>query len=104
MCLGVPGQVVRIGEPLNGVPMGTVSFGGILKEVCLGYVPDVRVGEYVVVHVGFAISRIDATEAERVFLELRALGETAELDLPEVEASIRAGAEPGAPAPRTPEA
>jgi hydrogenase expression/formation protein HypC len=76
--------VVRIGAPLNGVPMGAVSFGGIVKEVCLGYVPDVAVGDYVVVHVGFAISRIDAVEAERVFRELQTLGELSELEAPEI--------------------
>ena len=59
--------------------MGTVSFGGIRKEVCLAYVPDVKVGEYVLVHVGFALSRIDEDEAKKVFETLRDMGELADL-------------------------
>ena len=82
MCLAVPGKVVRVGEPMNGVPMGTVSFGGILKEVCLGCVPEVKVGEYVVVHVGFAISRMSESEAEQVFRDLEEMGELGDLGTP----------------------
>jgi len=59
MCLGVPGKVVRIETNPAGISMGKVDFGGILKEVCLAYVPEVREGEYVIVHVGFAISIVD---------------------------------------------
>jgi hydrogenase expression/formation protein HypC len=62
MCLGIPGKVVELFEQ-NGLPMGKVEFGGILKEVCLVYTPEVQIGDYVLVHVGFAISRIDETEA-----------------------------------------
>ena len=67
MCLGVPGKVVSIEENPLGITMGKVSFGGIVKEVCLAYVPDVRVGDYVVVHVGFAISKIDEEQAQAMF-------------------------------------
>lgn len=77
MCLGVPGKVVRIEETPEGIRMGKVSFGGIIKEVCLAYTPDVQVGDYVVVHVGFAISKIDEEEAMEVFALLREIGETA---------------------------
>ncbi len=75
MCLGVPGQVVQVWEDeASGLRMGKVRFGGVLKEVCLAYVPDVQVGEYVIVHVGFAISRIDEKEAQRVFSYLKEIG------------------------------
>jgi hydrogenase expression/formation protein HypC len=74
MCLGVPGKVVERFER-DGLPMGKVEFGGILKETCLSYTPDVQVGEYVLVHVGFAISQIDDQEAQEVFSYLKAIGE-----------------------------
>ena len=66
MCLGIPGKLIEVYEQ-DGLPMGKVEFGGILKEVCLAYTPEARVGEYVVVHVGFAISRIDEAEAQEIF-------------------------------------
>lgn len=75
MCLGVPGRVVEIQPNAIGVPHGRVDFGGIVKEVCLAYTPDVEIGEYVVVHVGFAISKIDEAEAKRVFAYLTDTGE-----------------------------
>jgi hydrogenase expression/formation protein HypC len=63
MCLGIPGRIVDIDEtPL--MPMGRVDFGGITRQVCLGYVPEAEVGDYVIVHVGFAISRLDEDEAK----------------------------------------
>lgn len=80
MCLGVPGRIESIEKGDGGLDMGTVSFGGIRKEVCLAYVPEARVGDYVVVHVGFAISRLDEKEAEEVFQALREMGA---LDEPE---------------------
>lgn len=67
MCLGVPGKVLSIEENPLGITMGKVSFGGIVKEVCLAYVPGVQVGDYVVVHVGFAISKIDEEQARSFF-------------------------------------
>jgi len=73
MCLGIPGKVVAIepgGEPLL---QGAVRFGGITKKVCLAYVPDVKVGEYVIVHVGFAIAKMDEEEAGKVFELLDAM-------------------------------
>lgn len=82
MCLGVPGQVVEVRPNPIGIPMGRVNFGGIVKEVCFAYTPEVTVGEYVVVHVGFAISRLDEAEAQKVFHYLEELGELAELDIP----------------------
>jgi hydrogenase expression/formation protein HypC len=80
MCLGVPGKVVHKEENELGMTMGTVSFGGIKKQVCLAYVPEVEIGEYVIVHVGFAISRIDAEEAQQVFELLRQMDGLEELD------------------------
>jgi hydrogenase expression/formation protein HypC len=83
MCLGVPGKVAAIDVSTSGLRMGTVNFGGIHKHVCLEYVPDVEIGDYVVVHVGFAISKVDEAEARKVFAYLRAMGELSELDIPQ---------------------
>jgi hydrogenase expression/formation protein HypC len=80
MCLAVPGKILSItgDEPL--VRTGRVSFGGIVKEVSLAYVPDARVGDYVIVHVGFAISTLDEAEANRVFDYLQQMDELRELE------------------------
>lgn len=83
MCLGVPGKVIQIDENPLGMTMGKVDFGGITKDVCLAYVPDVEIGEYVVVHVGFAISRINAEEAMEVFALLEQMEELDELEIPQ---------------------
>jgi hydrogenase expression/formation protein HypC len=64
MCLGVPGKIVEIYE-VEGLKMGKIDFGGLIKEACLEYLPDAQVGEYTVIHVGFAIGRLDETEAMR---------------------------------------
>jgi hydrogenase expression/formation protein HypC len=63
MCLGVPGKIVEIYE-VGGLKMGKVDFGGVYREACLEYVPDAQVGEYTVIHVGFAINRLDEEEAK----------------------------------------
>jgi hydrogenase expression/formation protein HypC len=69
MCLAVPGRVLTADAAGDGAPtalrMGRVDFGGVVKEVCLEYVPEAAVGDYVIVHVGFAIARLDEAEAER---------------------------------------
>jgi hydrogenase expression/formation protein HypC len=83
MCLGIPGKVVSIEENPLGMTTGRVSFGGIVKSVCLAYVPDVQVGDYVVVHVGFAISKVDEKEAAETFRLLEELGETIDLAVPQ---------------------
>jgi hydrogenase expression/formation protein HypC len=83
MCLGVPGKVIRLEENALGMTMGRVNFGGIVKEVCLAYVPDVQVGEYVVVHVGFAISKVDEAEALRTWEYLAEMDELGELEIPQ---------------------
>lgn len=66
MCLGIPGKLVDV-QPQGDLPMGKVEFGGILKDVCLAYTPEAQIGDYVLVHVGFAISRIDEAEAQEIF-------------------------------------
>jgi hydrogenase expression/formation protein HypC len=80
MCLAVPGQIVSIaeGEPLERT--GRVRFGGIVKEVRLGFVPEAQVGDYVIVHVGVAISKLDEDEAREVWSHLERMGELAELE------------------------
>ena len=75
MCLGIPGKVVTIEHDDLGMTMGNVEFGGIRKQVCLACVPEAAVGDYVLVHVGFAISRIDEEEAKRVFELLEEMAE-----------------------------
>lgn len=62
MCLGIPGKITEVHE-LNSLRMGRVDYGGIVKEACLAYVPEAQVGDYVIVHVGFAISVLDEEEA-----------------------------------------
>jgi hydrogenase expression/formation protein HypC len=78
MCLAVPGKILQV----TGVDvdrMGRVSFGGVVKNVSLAYVPEARVGDYVVVHVGFAISVMDEAEASQVFGYLNQMGDLAEI-------------------------
>jgi len=70
MCLGVPGKVNEIYEA-NGLKMGKVDFGGVKREVCLEYVPEIEIGEYVIVHVGFAINQMSEEEAEETLDLLR---------------------------------
>ncbi len=79
MCLAVPGKITTItgDEPLSR--MGKIDFGGILKEASLAYVPEAKVGDYVIVHVGFAISRLDEAEANQVFEYLRQMEDLSEL-------------------------
>ena len=78
MCLGIPGEILEIGEE-NGLRVGKVRFGGAIREVCLDLQPDAVVGDYVLVHVGFAISRIDRDEAARAWEVLTEIGQTREV-------------------------
>ena len=82
MCLAIPGKILSIAgdEPLQR--SGRVSFGGVVKEVNLAYVPDAAIGDYVIVHVGFALSKVDEAEAQQVFEYLRQMGELEELAAP----------------------
>ncbi len=79
MCLGVPGKVVSITRHEVGMQMGRVQFGGIQKEVCLSFLPEIRVGDFVIVHAGFAISQVDEEEAAKTFAILKEMGDLAEL-------------------------
>ncbi len=80
MCLGIPGKIVERHEDA-GMPMGTVDFGGVQRDVCLAYVADeVGIGDYVIVHVGFAISKVDEEEARRTFEALQELSQLDELE------------------------
>jgi hydrogenase expression/formation protein HypC len=79
MCLGIPGQVVQL-EDAGGLRMGKVSFGGVVREICLEYVPEVTLGDYVIVHAGFAISPVDEEEAARTYHLLEEMGQLTELD------------------------
>jgi len=98
MCLAIPGKVIGTYDQ-RGLRMAKVQFGGIVREACLEYVPETQVGEYVLVHVGFAISRIDEAEAERTYQALKDLDqltepvveEIAETDEPSYPAWMNAG-------------
>jgi hydrogenase expression/formation protein HypC len=79
MCLAVPGKIVSVAENDTGARMGKVDFGGIAKEVSLDFVPEAGVGDYVIVHVGFALSKVDPEEARQVFEYLKQMGELSEL-------------------------
>lgn len=73
MCLAVPGQVQSVYEA-DGARMGKLSFGGVVKDVCLAYLPDIAVGDYAIVHVGFAISKIDEVTALETLRTFESLG------------------------------
>jgi len=80
MCLGIPGKIIALRDD-GGLPMGTVDFGGVRREVCLAYVADdIAVGDYAIVHVGFAISKVDEAEAHRTFAVLKEMSQLDELD------------------------
>ncbi len=82
MCLGIPGKVVETYQE-HDVLMGKVDFGGVAKRVCLDHVPEVHVGNYVIVHVGFALAVVDEEEAQQVFSFLRQMNELEELKIGE---------------------
>jgi hydrogenase expression/formation protein HypC len=73
MCLAIPGKVAAI-ELKDGIRTGRVQFGGIVRQACLDFVPEAQVGDYVMVHVGFAISVVDKNEAERTYALLESMG------------------------------
>ncbi len=89
MCLAIPGRVEEISID-NGIRVGRMNFGGVTKRVCLEYVPELVVGDYAIVHVGFAISRIDEETAEKTLADFRALGVLEEELANEDEAFARA--------------
>jgi len=73
LCLAIPGKIVSC-EEQNGIRIGRVDFAGVTRETCLDFVPEASVGDYVLVHVGFAISRVDREEAERTYEALEWMG------------------------------
>jgi hydrogenase expression/formation protein HypC len=73
MCLGIPGKIIEVYET-NGLPMGKIDFGGVIKEACLAYVPEARLGDYTIVHVGFALNVIDEEEAQKTLELLSEIG------------------------------
>jgi len=79
MCLAIPGRIESISGDDPMTRMAKVNFGGILKEACLAYVPEAEVGDYVIVHVGFALSRLDEEEAAKVFDYLKQMEDSSEL-------------------------
>ncbi|UCC52175.1 MAG: HypC/HybG/HupF family hydrogenase formation chaperone [Anaerolineaceae bacterium] len=74
MCLGIPGKVIEIYDS-GGLKMGKVDFGGVVRETCLAYVPEIEIGDYTVIHVGFAISQLSEEEAQATLELLKELGE-----------------------------
>jgi len=85
MCLAIPGKLLEITDDGHGMRMGRANFGGIVKQVCLEYTPDVTTGDYVLVHVGFALSKVNEEEAARTYQLLAEMQQLGELDAPEVE-------------------
>jgi hydrogenase expression/formation protein HypC len=79
MCLAIPGKVESISGDDPITRMGRINFGGVLKEASLAYVPEVKIGDYVIVHVGFALSKVDEDEAHKVFEYLKQMEELGEL-------------------------
>jgi hydrogenase expression/formation protein HypC len=84
MCLGIPGKVIDTYRE-HDLLMGKVEFAGVFKRVCLEHIPDVVPGDYVIVHVGFALSRIDEAEAQKVFAFLEGMNQLDELKAPSHE-------------------
>ena len=80
MCLAIPGKITSISGDDPLIRTGKIDFGGIIKEASLAYVPEANIGDYVIVHVGFAISRLDEEEANKVFEYLREMEELNELE------------------------
>ncbi len=80
MCLAIPGKITSISGDLPLNRIGKINFGGIVKEANLAYVPEAQIGDYVIVHVGFAISTVDEDEANRVFEYLQEMDELGELE------------------------
>ena len=85
MCLAIPGKLIEITTDPAGVKMGRANFGGIVKQVCLEYTPEVETGDYVLVHVGFALSKVDEDEAARTYRLLDEMKQLGELDVPDID-------------------
>jgi len=85
MCLAIPGKVIEVFED-RGLRMGRVDFGGMVRKACLEHLPEAGLGDYVLVHVGFALSRVDPEEAARTYRFLEELDQLGELRVPEAPA------------------
>ena len=88
MCLAIPGKLIEIQQNAEGVRMGKANFGGIVKEVCLEYIPEAQVGEYTIVHVGFAITRLDEESALETLALFQEMGRLSEELNPETDGSF----------------
>jgi hydrogenase expression/formation protein HypC len=87
MCLGIPGKVIEIYQ-VNNMKMGKVDFGGVIKETCLEFLPEIQVGDYTIIHVGFGISQVDEEEAQRTLEMLREMEMLAD-ELPELDEGLQ---------------
>jgi hydrogenase expression/formation protein HypC len=85
MCLAIPGKILEVFDD-RGVRMGRADFGGTVRKVCLESLPEAGLGDYVLVHVGFALSKVDPEEAERTYRFLEELGQLGELEAPQADA------------------
>jgi hydrogenase expression/formation protein HypC len=94
MCLAIPGKVLSVTEDEFGVKMARAQFGGIVKTVCLEYTPDAAPGDYILVHVGFALGKVDEEQARRTYAALEELGQLDELREAESEPPLAAGRTP----------
>lgn len=74
MCLGVPGKIIEIYER-DGMTMGKIDFGGVIRETCLDFVPEAKIGDYTIIHVGFGISLLDEDEAQKTLAMLREISQ-----------------------------
>jgi hydrogenase expression/formation protein HypC len=84
MCLAIPGKVIEVFQD-RGLRMGRADFGGTVRKVCLEHLADAGLGDYVLVHVGFALSKVDPEEAERTYRFLQELGQLGELEVPDAD-------------------
>ena len=92
MCLAIPGRLIEINTDANGVRMGKANFGGIVKQICLEYTPEVEKGDYVLVHVGFALSKVDEAEAARTYEALARMEQLSELEITDLSEEIKPAA------------
>jgi hydrogenase expression/formation protein HypC len=84
MCLAIPGKVIEVFDA-QGLRMARADFGGTIRKVCLEHLPEAGLGDYVLVHVGFALSKVDPEEAQRTYRFLEELGQLDEMQIPETE-------------------
>jgi hydrogenase expression/formation protein HypC len=93
MCLAIPGKVIEITTDAHGVKMAKTNFAGIVKQVCLEYTPEVKPGDFVLVHVGFALGKVDEEEAARTYKLLEEMDQLGELKIPQIAIADPGGEE-----------